>query len=71
MVVLEELGLVCLPFPGLLATISGTTPASVTVFGMSFPFCSDIHFTYIQYIYLGCFIRFIGVLGDDRKGTKA
>ncbi len=56
----------------LLGTISGTTPASVAVLGISLPFCSDIHLlTHIQYIYLGCFIRFIGVLGDDRKETKA
>ncbi len=55
----------------LLGTISGTTTASVTVFGISFPFCSNIHlFTHIQYIYLGCFIRFIGVFGDDRKRNE-
>ncbi len=41
-------------------TISGTRTASVTVFGISFPFCSNIHlFTHIQYIYLDWFIRFI------------
>ncbi len=56
----------------LLGTISGTTPASVTVFGISLPFCSNIHlFIHIQYIFLGYFIRFICVFGDGRRRTTA